>query len=110
MPEKPDKPKPDLTPSDKKERLTAVALKYKMNIDPAPIVVAKGKGLIAERIIQIAQEHHIPIREDPDLVEVLAKLELNQFIPTELFQAVAEILAFIYRMSDKRHQNLKSNL
>ncbi len=89
---------------EKKKRLSAVALKYKMNVDPAPKVVAKGYGKIAERIIALAQEHDIPIREDPDLVEALMKLELNQYIPPELFQVVAEILAFIYRMSDQKRE------
>ena len=90
--------------SMKKKRLTAIAIKYKMNEDPAPKVIAKGKGKIAERIIELAKEHDIPIRQDPDLVEILAKLELNQFIPPELYQVVAEILAFIYRMSNNKRQ------
>jgi flagellar biosynthesis protein len=84
-----------------KKRLFAAALKYKANEDVAPKLVAKGKGLIAEKIIALAQEHNIPIKEDPDLVQALMKLELNQFIPPELYQVVAEILAFIYRMNDK---------
>lgn len=87
---------------ERKKRLSAVALKYKMNVDPAPKVVARGYGKIAERIIALAKEHDIPIREDPDLVEALMKLDLNQFIPPELFQVVAEILAFIYRMSEEK--------
>ncbi len=86
---------------EKKKRLSAVALKYKLHKDPAPKVVAKGKGLIAERIIELAKENEIPIKEDPDLVEILMKLELNQFIPNELYQVVAEVLAFVYRMSEK---------
>ena len=94
--------------AERKKRLSAVALKYKMNVDPAPKVVAKGKGKIAERIIRIARENNIPIREDPDLVEVLSKLELNEFIPQELFQVVAEILAFIYRMSEKHKESQQS--
>ena len=93
----------------RKKRLTAVAIKYKMNEDPAPKVVAKGKGRIAEKIIELAKENDIPIREDPDLVEILAKLELNQYIPPELYQVVAEILAFIYRMSDRRRSHQTAN-
>ncbi|MBL7190155.1 EscU/YscU/HrcU family type III secretion system export apparatus switch protein [bacterium] len=72
-----------------------------MSEDPAPKVAAKGKGLIAERIIELAKENDIPIKEDPDLVEILMKLDLNQFIPEELYQVVAEVLAFVYRMSGK---------
>ena len=93
----------------RKKRLTAVAIKYKMNEDPAPKVVAKGKGRIAEKIIELAKENDIPIREDPDLVEILAKLELNQYIPPELYQVVAEILAFIYRMSDRKRSHQTAN-
>lgn len=66
----------------------------------APVVVAKGKGLIADRILDAALEHGIPIQEDAALVEVLSKLDLDQQIPTELYDLVAEILTFIYR-SDK---------
>jgi len=94
----------------RKKRLTAVAIKYKMNEDPAPKVVAKGKGRIAEKIIELAKENDIPIREDPDLVEILAKLELNQYIPPELYQVVAEILAFIYRMSDRKRSQQTANV
>ena len=94
----------------RKKRLTAVAIKYKMNEDPAPKVVAKGKGRIAEKIIELAKENDIPIREDPDLVEILAKLELNQYIPPELYQVVAEILAFIYRMSDRKRSQQTVNV
>ena len=92
----------------RKKRLTAVALKYKMQEDPAPKIVARGKGKIAEKIIEIARLHNIPIKNDPDLVEILARLELNQFIPPELYQAVAEILVFIYKMSDERRKSLAS--
>lgn len=84
-----------------KKRLYAAALKYKAAEDNAPRMIAKGKGKIAERIIELAKENDIPIREDPDLVEALVKLELNQYIPEELYKVVAEILAFIYRMSNK---------
>jgi flagellar biosynthesis protein len=91
----------------KKKRLYAAALKYKMNEDAAPKMVAKGKGLIAEKILAIAREHNIPIREDPELVEALIKLEINQFIPPELYKIVAEILAFIYRTNEK-YQKVKT--
>jgi flagellar biosynthesis protein len=67
--------------------------------DPAPRVVAKGQGRIAEKILEIAREHRIPIHEDPDLVEVWAKIELDRAIPPELYQAVAEVLAFLYRLN-----------
>ncbi|NWL86371.1 MULTISPECIES: EscU/YscU/HrcU family type III secretion system export apparatus switch protein [unclassified Paenibacillus] len=79
----------------------AVALKYEPSKGDAPIVAAKGRGLLAERILETAKEHGIPVQEDPALVEVLSKLDLDQQIPPELYNLVAEILTFIYR-SDKQ--------
>ncbi len=77
----------------------AAALKYTRGKDQAPRVVAKGRGQLAERIVSIAREHGIPIHEDRQLVEILSALDLYQEIPPELYRAVAEILAFIYRVS-----------
>ncbi len=79
----------------------AVALRYETDRDHAPRVVAKGERLVAEQIIAIAQEHGIHIHEDPDLVAVLAKLDIDAQIPEELFRAVAEVLAFVYRLNEK---------
>jgi flagellar biosynthesis protein len=79
----------------------AVALKYEMAKDRAPRVTAKGKGLIAQRIIEIAEENNIPLHQDKELTQVLEALDLDTEIPTELFRAVAEVLAFIYRMNKK---------
>ncbi|MGV1100147.1 EscU/YscU/HrcU family type III secretion system export apparatus switch protein [Thiovibrio sp. JS02] len=75
----------------------AVALRYDKEQDAAPKVVAKGGGEIAEKILELAREYGIPIHEDTDLVEILAKLNLNQEIPPATYIVVAEILAFIYR-------------
>jgi flagellar biosynthesis protein len=75
----------------------AVALRYDTNQDAAPKVVSKGKGAIADRIIALARENHVAVREDPALVTVLSKLDLNQEIPPQLYAAVAAILAFLYR-------------
>lgn len=80
----------------------AVALKYERNKDSAPKVVAKGKGEVAKKIIEVAKEHGIYIKEDPDLVEVLSGLDLYQEIPEDLYKVVAEILAFIYKSKQKR--------
>lgn len=80
------------------KRKRAVALRYKMGSDVAPVVVAKGKGLVAENILKTAREHNIPVQEDKSLVEILGKLDLNQQIPPELYTVVAEILAFVYRL------------
>jgi flagellar biosynthesis protein len=67
----------------------------------APRVTAKGEGLVAEKILELAKEHHIPLHEDPNLVTVLAKLELGDEIPVALYRAVAEVIAFAYMVSGK---------
>lgn len=87
---------------NEKKPQTAIALSYNETIDEAPRVKAKGKGFVAEEIIERAKAHHIPIQEDPSLVELLSQLEINETIPTELFEVVAELFAFIYRI-DKNH-------
>ncbi|WP_051317921.1 EscU/YscU/HrcU family type III secretion system export apparatus switch protein [Cohnella thermotolerans] len=79
----------------------AVALKYNPETASAPVVVAKGKGHLAEEIVRRAQENGVPIQEDPSLVEVLSKLDLEQEIPPELYRLVAEVLSFVYR-ADRR--------
>jgi flagellar biosynthesis protein len=81
--------------------LKAVALKYDQEKDKAPKVIAKGKGEIAEKIIEIAKAHNLPLYEDKNLVQILAALELESEIPPELYRAVAEVLAFIYRVNGK---------
>jgi flagellar biosynthesis protein len=86
----------------KKERPPrAVALRYEHEKDDAPRVIAKGRGEIAEKIIEIAREHGITIYEDDELAEVLSRLDLDQMIPPELYQAIAEVLAFVYRLNGR---------
>ena len=63
----------------------------------APKVVAKGRGIVAERLIAMARENNIPVVEDKLLVETLEQLNLNQEIPAELYQVVAEILVAVYK-------------
>lgn len=77
----------------------AAALKYKQGEDSAPKLVAKGRGKVAEKIIEIARSHGIYIKEDKQLVEILSSLDLYQEIPAELYKAIAEILAFIYSLN-----------
>jgi flagellar biosynthesis protein len=79
----------------------AVALRYKPTEDDAPKVVAKGRGYLADKILELARAHNIPIREDKNLVQILSRLDLDQQIPPELYRAVAEILAFIYRVGQQ---------
>ena len=84
----------------KKKRIQkAVALKYEKETERAPKVAAKGKGKIAEKILEIAKEHGVPVHEDADLLEVLSKLDIDQEIPPYLYTVVAELLAFIYRIN-----------
>lgn len=78
-------------------RLRVAALRYDHPTDRAPKVVARGEGHVAEKILALAREHGIPIHEDRELVDVLARLDLDEDIPGEVYQVVAEILAFLYR-------------
>jgi flagellar biosynthesis protein len=78
----------------------ATALRYDGR--DAPRVVATGKGLVAEKILEAAREAGVPLREDAMLMEALATLELEQEIPPELYRAVAEALAWAYRLSGRR--------
>ncbi|MFK0521128.1 EscU/YscU/HrcU family type III secretion system export apparatus switch protein [Paenibacillus illinoisensis] len=75
----------------------AVALKYVPGESEAPVVVAKGRGKVAEAILDKAKENGVPVQEDAALVEVLSKLDLDEQIPAELYQLVAEVLTYIYR-------------
>ena len=77
----------------------AVALRYDKDKDHAPKVIAKGRGEIAEKILEIAKAHNLPLYEDKNLVQILEALELETEIPPELYRAVAEVLAFIYRLN-----------
>lgn len=83
----------------KSRRNRAVSLKYRPESDSAPRVTAKGKGKIAEKIIKIAKEHDIYIHEDPDLIEALSQLDINDEIPPDLYFVAAELLAFVYSLN-----------
>jgi flagellar biosynthetic protein FlhB len=81
----------------------AVAIRYSMESTAAPMVVAKGKNYVAARIRKLAQEHNVPIVENPPLAQALYKsADVGQEIPAHLYRAVAEILAYIYRMMNGR--------
>jgi flagellar biosynthesis protein len=83
------------------ERPLAVALRYRRGEMPAPRVTAKGEGELARQILAQARAHGVPVREDPDLLELLGACELGAEIPSELYQAVAEVLAFLYRLNGR---------
>jgi flagellar biosynthesis protein len=83
-----------------RRRPSAIALRYQPEapfLDAAPRLVAKGQGLLAERILALARENKIPVESDPDLLAALEPLDINKMIPPELFQAVAVMLAALYR-------------
>lgn len=75
----------------------AVAINYKPEL-PAPIVVAKGRGVLANRIIREAQNNGIPVIEDDDLTKLLYMIDVGNYIPPELYKAVAEVLIFIHQL------------
>jgi len=83
----------------KKEQDKAVALKYERGKDPAPRVAAKGRGVVAEKILAVARERNIPVRQDKALLDALYRLDINEEIPEDLYRVIAEILAFVYRMN-----------
>ncbi len=84
-----------------KNKKKAVALKYDPQKDSAPKVTAKGSGVIAEKIIELAREAGVPIKEEKDLVEILSKLDLYSEIPPETYLIVAEILTWVYEINKK---------
>jgi flagellar biosynthesis protein len=86
-----------LAPND--PRRNAVALAYSEG-DPAPRVVARGRGLMAEQIIARAHEHGVYVHESPELVSLLMQVDLDQHIPPQLYLAIAELLAWLYRLEN----------
>ncbi|MDB5311709.1 MAG: flhB 2 [Gemmataceae bacterium] len=85
--------------ADKPQPKRAVALRYDPTRDTAPKVVAKGKGRTADQILELARKNGVPVRQDPTLVQVLSRLNLDQEIPPEVYQAIAAILAFLHKVN-----------
>ncbi|AFG37296.1 EscU/YscU/HrcU family type III secretion system export apparatus switch protein [Spirochaeta africana] len=83
--------------------LRAVAVRYTTNL-PAPVLVGKGQRLHAERILEIAREHGIQVVQDPDLLEELYPLQIEELIPESLYESVARLLQFVYTL----HNNEKN--
>jgi flagellar biosynthesis protein len=81
----------------------AVALKYDIDKDNAPKIVAKGKAETASNIIKIAKENDIPIKKDEDLLELLSQIDIDKEIPASMYKAVAEIFSFIYELSNNQN-------
>jgi len=88
---------------------SAVALAYSQT-DAAPRIVAKGRGLIAEKIISRAREHGVYVHESPELVSLLMQVDLDQRIPAQLYIVVAELLAWIYRLENGQPVTASPNL
>lgn len=79
----------------------AVALKYKIEQDRAPKVVAKGRGHVAENILAAAQKNTVPVYQNRSLVNMLMALDIDREIPPELYRTIAEVMAYIYRIDKK---------
>ena len=95
------------------EKKKAVAMKYRPKIDNAPKVIAKGQGKVAEKIVEIAKAHNLHIHNDPDLIEVLSQLDINEEIPPDLYIVFAELLAFVYSLNRSEfplHQTASGSL
>ena len=90
-------------------RKKAVALLYDQKKSSAPKVVASGSNLVAEKIIATAIEAGVHIKEDRDLVELLAKIPVGVEIPAELYQTIAEVLAFVYAINSKYKEKLTAS-
>ena len=88
--------------TDRKKQKRAVALTYRPDKDGAPKVTASGRGKVAERIIETARHYGIPVKDDPDLVEVLSRLDIQEEIPPSVYVVVAELLAFAYSVNGKK--------
>lgn len=80
-------------------RKKAVALRYDIESEAAPKIIAKGSGYIAEQILASTKDNDIHVHEDPDLLNVLSVLDLQSEIPEHLYLAVAEVLAFVYQLN-----------
>ena len=92
---------------EKKLDRSAVSLQYDNRVSKSPVVTAKGRGLIAEKIISLAKENNVPIKEDPDLVHLLSQVDLNREIPASLYQVVAELLSFVYKLNGEYSSKVK---
>lgn len=86
-------------------RPAAAALQYDPLVSEPPEVLAVGRGVVAENIVALAKEHGIPLYEDAGLVEALARLDVSDHIPRELYAVVAEVLAYVFRVDAESKKN-----
>ncbi|CAD7848312.1 MAG: hypothetical protein [Olavius algarvensis Delta 4 endosymbiont] len=82
------------------EQKKAAVISYDPAKDRAPQLVAAGRGLIAEKILEVARAFNVPVREDRNLVHLLEALEINSDIPEELYRVVAEVLVYVYKLDN----------
>ena len=87
----------------------AVSLEYDAQKNRAPKVTAKGQGPIAEKIISLARQHNIPIKEDPDLVQVLSQVDIDKEVPPSVYKVLAELLAFFYNVNEDYRKKILKN-
>jgi len=78
-----------------------IGLRYDEAQDAAPRVIAKGEGLVADRVLALAEEHGIPVREDPDLLQLLSTADVGEEIPVEVYTAVAQVLTYLYGLNSE---------
>lgn len=91
-------PEPETDPNATPQ---AVALKYDVEQDKAPRVVAKGRGHVAENILSAAQKNAVPVYQNKTLVNMLMALDIDREIPPDLYRAIAEVMAYVYRIDKK---------
>ena len=89
------------------KNIKASALRYDKGKENAPILIAKGKGKVAEKIIEIANKENIPVVENKALADILDKLDIYDETPPELYKVVAQLFAFIYKLNEKVAGDLK---
>ena len=88
----------------------AIALRYDVEKDKAPFVIATGRGAVADEILRVAEENKIPLYEDRKLAELLGKIELDTEVPPELYVLVAQVLFFVYKldkMAEKKERLIR---
>lgn len=93
---------PEQNESKRPQRKAAVALGYDPAKDDAPRILAAGQGELAEQLLKVARAHNVPVRADHPLAQALVKLEVGAAIPPELYAAVAEVLAFLWKLEQDK--------
>jgi len=94
-----------MSASKEDEQLQAIAIRYDQKKDQAPKVVAKGAGFVADNILAVAKKNAVPVYQNKTLTGMLMAVELDSVIPPDLYRAVAEILAYIYRLDQGKRKH-----